>query len=364
MFSNKKIITYKDYINDNKLLEGFKLYELKNIARYYKLHISGSKLLLFKRIEKMFITSNKCIKIQKIFRGFIVRQLIKIRNKIYKCIKIQKIFRGFIVRQLFKIRSEGYKNRLMCVNESDFYSLEPLNEIPFEYFYIFNCNKFIYGCNIISFIYLIKSKKNVKNPYNREDITEEVIKDVIRTYSLIKIIFGLPEDSPLINNKKNYKILCRPIQINENIIENRAQHIRNVRSKPLSERIHELFMDIDQLGNYTQSNWFSNLQRREYIRLFRTLYDIWIFRGQLSRETKLSICVLYDPFIELNREYQTYETNIEVIQEFCLRIMENMVYCGIDDEYRKIGALHVLTALTYASIDARIAMPWLYDSLI
>jgi hypothetical protein len=43
--------------------------------------------------------------------------------------------------------------------------------------------------------------------------------------------------------------------------------------------------------------------------------------------------------------------------------MENMIYCGIDDEYRKIGALHVLTALTNVSLEARNAMPWLFDTL-
>jgi hypothetical protein len=43
--------------------------------------------------------------------------------------------------------------------------------------------------------------------------------------------------------------------------------------------------------------------------------------------------------------------------------MENMVYCGVDDEYRKIGALHVLTALTGVSIGARTSMPWLYEAL-
>jgi hypothetical protein len=40
-----------------------------------------------------------------------------------------------------------------------------------------------------------------------------------------------------------------------------------------------------------------------------------------------------------------------------------MVYCGIDDEYRKIGTLHALTALTIVSNGARNSLPWLYESL-
>jgi hypothetical protein len=44
--------------------------------------------------------------------------------------------------------------------------------------------------------------------------------------------------------------------------------------------------------------------------------------------------------------------------------MENLIYSGIDEEYRKIGALHVLSALTLVSSPARIAMPWLYESIV
>jgi hypothetical protein len=41
-----------------------------------------------------------------------------------------------------------------------------------------------------------------------------------------------------------------------------------------------------------------------------------------------------------------------------------MVFTGIDTEYRKIGALHILSALTVVSSNARNAIPWLYDTII
>jgi hypothetical protein len=40
-----------------------------------------------------------------------------------------------------------------------------------------------------------------------------------------------------------------------------------------------------------------------------------------------------------------------------------MVYSGIDDDHRKIGAFHALSGLTIVSLDARLAMPWLYESV-
>ena len=339
--NNNHIVTYREYTKNKNILKKLKLIELKQVVKFYKLPVSGTKVVLIERIENHFL-------------------------KYESSVKIQSIFRGFLVRQSFKLRGKGFQNRTLCVNESDFYSLEPLNEIPVEYFFTFSCGKFVYGCNIISLITLIKSKAIVKNPYNREALTTDVINGIIKLYSLINIIFGLPDDAPCIKKREN-NIIITPITGISNIlliIENRAQKIARIRTKSVQERIVELFLEIDQLGNYTQSVWFSQLERRQYIRFFRTLYDIWNFRGQLSRETKLNICVLRDPFSEIDREHiNWYNESNEVLREACLKIMENMIYCGIDDEYRKIGALHVLTALTNVSFEARNAMPWLYDTL-
>ena len=38
-------------------------------------------------------------------------------------------------------------------------------------------------------------------------------------------------------------------------------------------------------------------------------------------------------------------------------------FTGSDDEYRKLGAIYVLIALTMVSTGAREAMPWLYESV-
>jgi hypothetical protein len=37
---------------------------------------------------------------------------------------------------------------------------------------------------------------------------------------------------------------------------------------------------------------------------------------------------------------------------------------GLDDEHRKLGVFHALSALTVVSIGARSTMPWLYESLV
>ena len=345
----KYILSYQEYNKNPFVLAKFKLPELKSIARSFKLLVSGNKRTLYDRIQKYF---EKCSYI----------------------IKIQKVFRGFLLRLLNKICGEARKNRTVCVNDSDFYSLEPLKEIPIENFFSFQIGKFIYGCNILSLVHLMKTKTVIKNPYNRENIPGEVIKDILRVYGLIKIIYGLPKDAPILSN---YSILHVPTRATNEIlpsglqsglpsgyIEELQAKMRIIREKPVNLRIQELFMEIDQLGNYTSPLWFSSLSLREYIRFFRTLYEIWTFRGGLTREVKSAICVLNDPFIEIRRQrINIHESPLDVVCNCCLQIMESMVYCGIDIEYKKIGALHVLTALTNVSIGARTSLNWLYESI-
>jgi hypothetical protein len=131
------------------------------------------------------------------------------------------------------------------------------------------------------------------------------------------------------------------------------------------QRIEELFMEIDQLGNYTQSSWFLNLDGRAYTRLYRSLYDIWNYRSQMSEETRRKISPFYSPFEGIfNRQINTMNMDLNQIKVACLIAMENMIYSGIDEDYRKIGAFHALSALTIVSHSARIAMPWLYDSVV
>lgn len=347
---NTMNIKYNNYFKNSVVLKNFKIPELKIIARENNLRVSGSKPQLIERIHEHFTNS-------------------------VSAVSIQKLFRGFMVRLLFRLKGEAFKNKKLCVNESDFYTLDPLEDIPYDEFYSYKDDKnFIYGFNISSLITLFKQKGKIINPYNREKVDFKIMNDIFTLYKLTNIIFpyifnekkeerpiqninSQPQENRIISNVSN------PGQLNQNIeLHNRMQRIRE---KPLNIRIQELFMEIDLLGNYTDSNWFTNLEKRDYIRFYRYLFDIWHYRGQLTHETKRRICRLHDPFINTSLSSLNLPTSTtEDCRAICLYIMENMIYTGIDIEYQKIGTLHVLSVLTIVSLDARRNMPWLYESLV
>jgi hypothetical protein len=357
----KPQITYAEFFKSNLALNKYNMFQLKRIAKAYKLRMTGTKQELLERIENFFLNCRAAEKIQRVFRGHIARQ---------------SVF----------LRGEGFTDISTCVNDSDFYTLEPLREIDSKYFFSFSSGKFTYGCNLISLIHLIKFKTAVKNPYNRENIPLDTVRRILNLYHLIKIIYGFPEDTPIINttiilsiHTNIHKQKMREVNvlpslttvihettddIDNEVVMERREKLRTMREKSFENRVQELFIEIDQLGNYTQADWFFELERYEYLRMYRALHDIWTFRGNLSRHTKRRICAVEDPFVEVQRErIAMQEVSFEVIREICLKVFEHLVYCGIDDEYRKIGTFHALSALTIVSYEARNSMRWLYESM-
>lgn len=440
-------LTYLDYYRDQVQLKTYKLTELKAVAKHNRLRMTGTKPDLISRIETQFMGD-------------------------WSATQIQKNLRRFFVRRSFQLRGEAFKQRNICVNDTDFFTLEPLDEIHWKSFFSYKDDtNFVYGFNLASLMRLLKCKdKNIMNPYNRNKIPEKVIGDAIRLYLYMLTLFEdhvNPEDMCLKTRNKflapvNAHMLVRgyyygfpaslppepalplpvrrvpihmrfdeedgvmrprvqsplpptvppiPVLRNEVVIlnslitlpssrprvrteetgvsgetsgrvttyaplvqirslemieymESLMELIRSIRAKPLPIRIRELFMEIDQLGNYSDATWLSNLNKRKCFNLYGYLFDIWRFRGQLPPSLKQRICPLGDPFLNvMPTRMRIDEISEEQIRAGCTTVMENMVYSAVDVEDRKLGALLVLMALTTVSHSARTSLPWLYESL-
>ena len=56
--------------------------------------------------------------------------------------------------------------------------------------------------------------------------------------------------------------------------------------KEFKLRILSLFQNINSLGNYSKSEWFTDLSKDKLVIFIRELYDIWNYRAQLLPDTK------------------------------------------------------------------------------
>jgi len=245
---------------------------------------------------------------------------------------------------------------------------------------------------------MLQKKNKIENPYNREKIDQTITKEIKTVYNLSFLMYPhfkdenerIPQSNNCVNhnrartytpnnpmNNVQHQNTIRSNNSNANSrtpnnttitmtpeMINRYSRLLEIREKPAIERINHLFTEIDSLGNYTSSTWFSNLDFRNYVRLHRILYDIWFFRSNLSREVRNFISPNTDPFDGISpRTIHTSNLTFTQIQNACLTTIESMVYTGINDDYRRIGTFHALSALTLVSIDARTSLPWLYESV-
>ena len=349
-------ITYENYMRYPGLLKRHNVPALKQATREYKLRIGGRKADVIERLVNYFNTNASALRIQTCFRSWISRYIVRLRGP-------------------------AYMDKSICVNDTDFCSMEPLSEIESNYFFSFTDSKqFTYGFNVSSLIEMLKRSENINtvlNPYTRDALSPMILKNIVSLYNLSFILCpnfhktNLPYVIPKMTSTNVMRARSRgidyePITRTINSIEDltRYNHIRQIRTTNQNNRISELFIEIDLLGNYTNKDWFINLEIRDYIRLYRKLYEIWYYRSNLSREVQNSICPYYAPFDGIfTRPLLHSELGLEQIKTACLIVFENMVYSGINIEYRKIGTLHALSALTLVSAPARESMPWLYESV-
>ena len=298
----------------------YSLPQLKMIAKEYKLKISGNKPQLVLRIFSYLYFSSYIIKIQKMFRGFLVKK--------YK-----------------SLHGPACMNRKICTNTDDFITMEPVEEINFHQFLSYkDTDGFIYGFDIISLHNLFLKSKNiesVRNPYNRNLIPEAVvktIKSVVRLSRILKIKINLHYE----DDTQNLSM--------EKVLELRAL---------------QLFQHIDVLGNYSNSQWFLSLNRNQIVTFVKELNDIWNYRAQLSNEVKRNICPPNgDPFRNLSIHYLHTEAQLFNVKKLVLEIMEKFVNSGINNEFKSLGAYYILGALTLVNNEAATSLPWLFQSFV
>jgi len=290
----------------------FTVPQLKQICKFYKIPRTGSKNTLMKYIYNYLFYSHQTV-------------------------KLQKFARGYLQRKLNRMRGPAYLKRKLCVNDCDFFSLEPISKISPTQFYSFeDQDGFIYGFDIKSLWQLFKKSDTIENPYNRQSIPDQ-------TRDALKYLIKL-------NNKHNNKI---DIKLDDNQLD---------LEKQLELRILSLFQFINTLGQYTDHSWFLDLNERYLIRFYRELYDIWNHRAQIDNHIKLRIYPNGNPF-RINFNNLNISRSLYDLRKYCVQVCENLVYYGITDDDKNLGAYYILTALTLQSHDAAVALPWLYQSV-
>lgn len=343
---------YSKWKMDSTEIERISLQTLKASLRHNNCRVSGNKAVLIDRLRAHY-------------------------RKIDQVIHIQRVFRGFIVRECERLRGPAAKDYTICNNTTDFQTIESFACFPRERFFSYrDGNGFVYGFDIFSLITMYRCKHKLVNPYNREDMPINAIQSLFSIYKKTLLLYPnvlAEKDGEVIdvfaltvaNNRRQIRVEDDGDNGEYLTTSESAASIDEYLDEP-NLLINYSFVDVFERIQYlvngeVNSEWFLQLNKAECDRFYHFYYVWWSRSNTLSEDTKNAICRIPNPFSSLNRidEHSTEA----FYKSICLEVMTAMIYTGIDEYHCGLGAKHVLTMLTVVSRPARRVWQNLFDEL-
>lgn len=319
-----KIINLQDYNKNNSL-------RTKNKTFYYCSDIK--KTLQHFNIETKGLKKNDLESKLKI----LFERLNSYQKDINSIVNMQRKLKKRFQERRIKLYGEGFVDKSLCQNLEDFYTFENCNDISDDYFFSYKDNQDkIYYFDIRSFNKLIKKSKNKPvNPYNREEIQQNII--------------------DIANNRIQY-------MINNNIpTEFEEDNIPMTEEQLYFSQVLDIFQKIDALNVTaagTNPKWLTNLNINQLKKFYRNLEDIWNYRANLTLQQKKQIVPDNDVFnISMNKIFLT--NNLKKVRKIILTDLDKLVSSAISDNHKSTGCYYILIALSEISTECANSLPWL-----
>lgn len=228
----------------------------------------------------------------------------------------------------------------ICTNTSDFFSMDDIINIPkhMRFSYV-DSDKMVYAFDIRSLSTLIEKHidTEIQNPYNRQPISEKVLTRAMRFIRWCR--------------RKN--IDTRWVTTEPDTPDQRFQL-----------KVTDLFQKIDELGYYTNPQWYICLNVRCLRRFYVELYDIWYHRAGLNSDMR-NIIIPYParPFRYTLKEI-IGSRNLEFLRKATLELIRMFISAAAENSDKSTGAMYVLTAMTLVNKECSESYPWLYESAV
>jgi hypothetical protein len=239
--------------------------------------------------------------------------------------KIQKAWRHWVARRsgpLLWYRTESN-------NPYDFYSSDPVTEIPNTDFISFVDGGKGYAMDIKSAMSLIRhAKENGEpplNPFNRAPLPSVFLRRLARW--------------PTVGWEG-------------------LKAVSDAQAHTLA--VTDLFRSIEDLGYYTDPSWFLDLDRVGLQRLYIELADIWRHRAMLTPADHKRICPPEGKPFMLS-VIAVLNANKKAVEVYLMRTCKSLITSAAARADRQLGIMYVLGALSIVSSGARLAYPWLFD---
>jgi len=256
-------------------------------------------------------------------------------------IAIQSVARGRNIRKNIKLRGASVYCRHLSNNKTDCIDFRDINDVPIDNYFSFIENNIHWGFSMDSFKYILKY--NQTNPYS----TKEISNKAVHRFSILRETINNTNNKMDKKNKKNKK-------------DTRLMNNKRIK---LQQECIQVFQIIDELNNYTKCSWFLSLPLPSLKALYVFMEDMWNYRLNLTKEQKLDYIrngILFNishADIKKNKNY--HNVAYILLNEFKRLLTEGKTTSD------KTTASHwILSGLTLVNLDARNALPWLFQSAL
>lgn len=257
----------------------------------------------------------------------------KISDNITKVICLQSCIRRYLVNIKNIYKGPAYLNRKLSINDNDFYTCESIKTIPNDYFFSYKDNDgFIYSYDIRSFQGLIEN--NCMNPYTNSEITDRV--------------------------QNLFSKRMEQIKYSNIIVEEYKDEIELTEEQKFNQKVLDIFQRINSLGHYSHLEWFTNLTSKRLKVWYKEAEDIFNYRAQLIDSDKKKIIPDGKSFkMRVSDVYKIPDYQKKKLQSIVLNEIDRFISLGVTQSDKYTGSLYMLTAFTFVSNEAAIALPWL-----
>lgn len=258
-------------------------------------------------------------------------------------IPAQALMRRFIVRApLLRKYGPAWNRRSLCVNDTDFMTLDPLASIPLEDFISYRDEQgLVHGFCLDSLHRWISQQRQSStktNPYTRMALPDGLVQ-MVQTRHVIDLVAEQEE------------------------MERMAQ--MSIRQR-LRHEVTDLFMLFDSFGYYTNPSWFLQLSTPSVLSILVHLRRLWVvFLG--DNDLRFQMCPPNGEWVhEIEPVFRRpdLDTNHYGVKLWVAQYLTRWILRAESREIQRYNVLYVLGSITFVSQEASRTLRWLQEAFL
>lgn len=233
-------------------------------------------------------------------------------------------------------------DRSLAANQTEVYSLDPLDSIPQSSFFSFADElKTIWAFDIRSLSHLVTETSEIVNPYTRTPLQSKTLKQIHSRIVWLR--------------ERKFPILYAT---GENMSQEQLWN----------QKVLDVFFKMEALGYRASCRWFDELRIIDHEAFYRRLHRLWTYQLGLNHGEKEAIVPGYSSgqtklFRQSPDKLQGELHDLRWWRRTTLNLILQFLTKAPQKNNQSLGALYIVMTLVQVVPEAAEAYPWVRESL-